>query len=65
MECPHCGCFDSAVIDTRKWFRKIRRKRRCNHCQGTWSTNETPVLTSDDATLADAIDRLVRSWRRS
>jgi len=64
LECPHCGCFDSVVIDTRKWFRKIRRTRQCNHCQERWHTNETPATTRSDVSLADSIDTLLRQFRR-
>ena len=65
LECPDCGCFDSRVVDTRKWFRQIRRTRQCEACGGRWHTNEKPVITREDAGLAEALDRLVRQWRRS
>ncbi len=43
MKCPHCGYFDSKVIDSRPSSDgcSIRRRRECLECQKRFTTFET------------------------
>ena len=43
MKCPHCGCQDSKVVDSRhsEDGLSIRRRRECLSCQKRFTTYET------------------------
>jgi transcriptional repressor NrdR len=42
MKCPHCGCLESKVIDSRQNVESnnIRRRRECMSCQKRFTTFE-------------------------
>ena len=42
MKCPHCGCLESKVIDSRQNIESnnIRRRRECMACQKRFTTFE-------------------------
>ena len=42
MKCPHCGCLESKVIDSRQNIESnnIRRRRECMACQRRFTTYE-------------------------
>lgn len=40
MNCPHCGCPTSRVIDSRYAGEGIRRRRQCFECNGRFTTYE-------------------------
>ena len=42
MRCPHCGCRDNYVVDTRATGRgqAVRRRRECKECGGRFTTYE-------------------------
>lgn len=55
LECPHCGCPESEVIETRKRLLRIDgaltggiyRRRECEHCGMRFTTNER--ISGDDS----------------
>ncbi|HXX59147.1 MAG TPA: transcriptional regulator NrdR [Dehalococcoidales bacterium] len=40
MKCPHCGYFDSKVLDSRDTSDGIRRRRQCLSCNTRFTTQE-------------------------
>ena len=42
MRCPHCGCSDNHVVDTRSTGQgqAVRRRRECKECEGRFTTYE-------------------------
>ena len=40
MRCPHCGCDQHKVIDTRDASDAIRRRRECRNCEQRFTTYE-------------------------
>ena len=42
MRCPHCGCPDNHVVDTRSTGQgqAVRRRRECKECRGRFTTYE-------------------------
>ncbi len=40
MNCPHCGHFDSKVVDSREIDNGIRRRRQCLKCNSRFTTYE-------------------------
>ncbi len=42
MRCPHCGCRDNHVVDTRSTGQgqAVRRRRECKECAGRFTTYE-------------------------
>ena len=42
MRCPHCGCRDNHVVDTRSTGQgqAVRRRRECKDCDGRFTTYE-------------------------
>ena len=55
MKCPHCGCEDSKVIDSRpiEENSSIRRRRECLQCQSRFTTYEViesiqPIVIKKD-----------------
>lgn len=57
MKCPHCGCEDSKVIDSRpiEENSSIRRRRECLQCQSRFTTYEViesvqPIVIKKDGT---------------
>ena len=47
MRCPHCGCEESKVIDSRPMEENssIKRRRECLNCQARFTTYETIETT--------------------
>ena len=47
MRCPHCGCEESKVIDSRpiEENSSIKRRRECLNCQARFTTYETIETT--------------------
>lgn len=43
LTCPHCGCEDTRVGDTRKGRASVRRRRICEKCGYAFTTRERPV----------------------
>lgn len=43
MKCPHCGCVDLKVVDSRpvEETSSIKRRRECLNCQNRFTTYET------------------------
>ena len=43
MKCPHCGCVDLKVVDSRpiEENSSIKRRRECLNCQARFTTFET------------------------
>lgn len=55
MKCPHCGCEESKVTDSRpiEENSSIRRRRECLNCQSRFTTYETietikPIVIKKD-----------------
>ena len=46
MNCPHCGYYDSKVIDSRDINDGIRRRRQCLKCDSRFTTYERLQLAS-------------------
>ncbi len=40
MNCPHCGYYDSKVIDSRDVNDGVRRRRQCLECDSRFTTYE-------------------------
>jgi transposase-like protein len=40
VDCPHCGYWDTWVIDSRGNGAHVRRRRRCRECNKRFSTLE-------------------------
>ena len=46
MKCPHCGYFDSKVLDSRDTADGIRRRRQCLSCNERFTTHEKAQQTT-------------------
>lgn len=63
MKCPHCGCQDSKVVDSRhsEDGLSIRRRRECLSCQKRFTTYETveslPIIVVKRDNSRQAFDR--------
>ena len=55
--CPQCGFLDNVVVDSRPSPMGRRRRRRCPHCDVSWSTVE---ILASDALDAAILRRVVR-----
>jgi len=46
VKCPHCGYFDSKVLDSRDTADGIRRRRQCLSCNERFTTHEKAQQTT-------------------
>ena len=58
MKCPHCGSFQTRVIDSRQYVTFRHRKYRCMDCDKKFTTTEKVVQEEKEANKdADRADR--------
>ena len=62
--CPRCGCVDNLVVDSRPTPAGRRRRRRCPHCNVSWSTVEVSAdLAAEAAGLRQRVRVAIASLR--
>ena len=49
MKCPHCGSFQTRVIDSRQYVTFRYRKYRCLDCDKRFTTTEKVVQEEKEA----------------